>query len=700
MTVEIGHYALVLALCVASALALLPTLELCGFFGFSQNNGAETTASLASKPTGATKNSTSTNFDTSPIAGLARPLAGALFLLCLFSSAMLIRAFLLSDFSVLLVWQNSHSQKPDLYKFAALWGNHEGSMLLWVVVLSAFAAMIAFFSRASRLMRLTLAIQSGICALFLAFTLFFSNPFARLYPAALDGQGLNPILQHPALAIHPPLLYLGYVGLSAAFSATLAGLILNELHIDWAKSVRVWTLVAWSFLGAGITLGAFWAYEELGWGGFWFWDPVENASLMPWLLASAGLHALMSYIKTGRLLSWAILLVLLAFSASLLGTFLVRSGVLVSVHSFASDPLRGILILLCVSFITGSSLCLFAWRKLSETNLADTDKTTGEPAKKNTKGNTKPSSDSRIPLLSRETGQFFNVLLLSCCCALVMLATLYPLFFEFFTGGTLSVGPPYYASVLTPFFLLLIAILGLLPVLGWGGSSIARIKRHIFWAAPISCGCGLAMIVFASTSATAAIAVALGLWALIGALTGLWNDGFRRRSSRQGRGANIAHAGIAILLIAVACASLTDIEKFRRLSPGERITIDSAFSSSTLELQDIFTKRGANYQESGARFAFIDKEKSLSPSRRVYHPSKIETTEAAIDRNIYRDIYLTIATIRRVGNDQSSEPEDSLSVRIQMKPLMFWVWLGAGITVLGGILSLLPNRTSKGREVV
>ncbi len=666
MTVEIGHYALVLALCVASALALLPSLELCGFFSKKDTNDS-------AQP------SISANPDMSPIYALSRPLACALFLLCLFANAMLIRAFLLSNFSVLLVWQHSHSQKPDLYKFAAMWGNHEGSMLLWVLVLSTFAALIAFFSRTTRLNQLTLAIQSGICALFLAFTLFFSNPFARLYPSALDGQGLNPILQHPALAIHPPLLYMGYVGLSAAFSTTLAGLILNDLHTDWAKSTRVWTLVAWSFLGAGITLGAFWAYEELGWGGFWFWDPVENASLMPWLLASAGLHALMSYIKTNSLRSWAILLVLLAFSASLLGTFLVRSGVLVSVHSFASDPLRGIIILLCVSLITGSSLCLFAWRR-----LADGDKTASTEDK--------PASDRRISLLSREAGQFLNILLLSCCCALVMLATLYPLFFEFFTGNTLSVGPPYYANVLTPFFLLLVAILGLLPVLGWGGSSLSRVKRYIFWVAPIACGGGLAMLVFARTSATVAIAVALGLWALVGAL--------RTRSSKHARGARFAHAGIAILLIAVACASLTDIEKFRKMSLGERITINNALSSTTLELQDIFARTGTNYQERVARFAFIEKDgKSLSPSRRVYHPSKIETTEAAIDRNIYRDIYITIATIKRNASKPSSELDDSLSVRVQLKPLMFWVWIGAGITVFGGILSLLPNRASGRRRL-
>ena len=696
MTVEIGHYALVLALCVASALALLPSLELCGFFSGKVNNtklGDELSAT--------------------PISALARPLAATLFLLCLFSSAMLIRAFLLSNFSVLLVWQNSHSQKPELYKFAAMWGNHEGSMLLWVLVLSAFAALIAFCSRPSRLARLTLAIQSSICALFLAFTLFFSNPFARLYPPALDGQGLNPILQHPALAIHPPLLYMGYVGLSAAFSTTLAGLILNDLRLDWARSTRVWTLLAWSFLAAGITLGAFWAYEELGWGGFWFWDPVENASLMPWLLASAALHALMSYIKTRRLRSWAILLVLLAFSASLLGTFLVRSGVLVSVHSFASDPLRGIIILLCVSLITGSSLCLFAWRR-----LGDGDGDRGDRNDSND-SNEPATSEKRIPLLSREAGQFFNVLLLSCCCGLVMLATLYPLFFEFFTGDTLSVGPPYYASVLTPFFLLLVAILGLLPVLGWGGSSLARIKRHIFWAVPIACGGGLAMLVFVQTSATAAIAVALGLWALIGALIGIlrgvlpgglprllsggWRGVFsgklRMRGSKQAHGSNFAHAGIAILLIAVASASLTDVEKFRQLKIGERITLDSAFSSTTLELREIFVRDGANYQERGANFTFVGEEKSISPARRVYHPSKIETTEAAIDRNIYRDIYLTIATIRQVANKSTSESDDSLSVRVQIKPLMFWVWLGAGITVFGGILSLLLTNIGTRRRL-
>ena len=619
MGVEIGHYALVLAFCTSLALAFLPALGLVRGRGFG------------------------TTF--APAVSLARPLAVSLCVLCFCACAMLIRAFRASDFSVLLVWQHSHSQKPPLYKIAAMWGNHEGSMLLWVFVLCLFALAMAYSQRKpSRLTLLSLSVQGCICALFLAFVLFFSNPFARVFPVPWEGEGLNPILQHPALAFHPPLLYLGYVGLSAAFSTTVAGLMLDDCSREWAQKTRLWTLVAWCFLGAGITLGAFWAYEELGWGGFWFWDPVENASLMPWLLATAALHALRSYMVRQILLVWAVLLVLLAFSASLLGTFLVRSGVLMSVHSFASDPLRGLVILLCVSLLTTSALALFAWR------------TGGK--------NTKPPP-SALPFFSRESAQLLNALLLSLCAGLVLLATLYPLFFEFFTNRTLSIGPPYYAVVLSPFFLFLLAVLGLLPVLGWGGSSRARIRRHLIRFAPVACGFGLAFFLLTRTSATAAIAAALGAWALLGAV--------KTRSAKDARGSALVHAGVGIVVIAIAGASLTDVEKFRTMREGDRVTLTGPLFSESLELQELFARRGVNYTERGARFAFVDKSRAmLSPSRRVYPPRGLETTEAAIDRSLLRDIYVTMSREKTRG--KTNDSEETLSVRVQGKPLMFWVW--------------------------
>ncbi len=634
MGVEIGHYALVLAFCTSLALAFLPALGMVEGRKFGKAS--------------------------SPALSLARPLAVSLFVLCLCACAMLIRAFQASDFSVLLVWQHSHSQKPMLYKVAAMWGNHEGSMLLWVFVLCLFALLLACSERKpSRLTLLSLSVQGCLCALFLAFVLFFSNPFARLFPVPLDGEGLNPILQHPALAIHPPLLYLGYVGLSAAFSTTLAGLMLDDCSREWARKTRLWTLVAWCFLGAGITLGAFWAYEELGWGGFWFWDPVENASLMPWLLATAGLHALRSYIVRQRLFAWAVLLVLLAFSASLLGTFLVRSGVLVSVHSFASDPLRGLVILLCVSLLSAAALALFAWRMGGE--------------------KTKPPPEG-LPLFSREIAQLVNALLLSLCAGLVLLSTLYPLFFELFTQQSLSIGPAYYAIVLSPFFLFLLVVLGLLPVLGWGGSSMTRIRRHALRFAPIACGFGLAFFLLTRTSATAAIAAALGMWALLGA--------FRTRSAKDARGSALAHAGVGIVVIAIAAASLTDVEKFRSMRKGDRIALDSPLFSETLELREVFERKGVNYTERGAHFAWIDAERDmLSPSRRIYAPRGLETTEAAIDRSLLRDIYVTMSRVETRGTN--NDADENVSVRVQGKPLMFWVWGGALVMVLGGVLSLL-----------
>ena len=648
MGIEIGHYALVLAFCTSLALAFLPAL------GLIEGRRKKTFVALSK---------------------LARPLAVSLFVLCLCASAMLMRAFRASDFSVLLVWQHSHSQKPMLYKTAAMWGNHEGSMLLWVLVLCLFALFMAFSDKKlSRLMLLSVSVQGFLCALFLAFVLFFSNPFARVFPVPWQGEGLNPILQHPALAFHPPMLYLGYVGLSAAFSTTLAGLILNDCSREWAVKTRFWTLLAWCCLAAGITLGAFWAYEELGWGGFWFWDPVENASLMPWLLATASLHALRSYIVQQRLHVWAVLLVLLAFSASLLGTFLVRSGVLVSVHSFASDPLRGLVILLCVSLLTATALALFAWR-------------TGG---KNAQLSLQSPPQSALPLFSREIAQLLNALLLSLCAGLVMLATLYPLFFEFFTSQGLSIGPPYYAVVLSPFFLFLLVVLGLLPVLGWGGSSHRRIRRHLLRFAPIACGFGVAFFLATRTSATAAMAAALGAWALLGA--------FRTRSAKDARGSALAHAGVGIVVIAIAGANLTDVEKFRTMSKGDRVVIEAPLFSETLELQEVFERKGINYTERGARFAFVGKQGvMLSPSRRVYPPRGIETTEAAINRSLLRDIYVTMSPTDTQGtqsdsqDDSQGDSQETISVRVQGKPLMFWVWGGAMIMILGGVLSLLSN---------
>ncbi len=644
MGVEIGHYALVLAFCTSLALAFLPAL---GLVEKGRLGGVF-----------------------APALSLARPLAVSLFALCLCACAMLLRAFYTSDFSVLLVWQHSHSEKPTLYKIAAMWGNHEGSMLLWVFVLCLFALALAFSDRKlSRLTLLSLCVQSCLCALFLAFVLLFSNPFARLFPVPFDGEGLNPILQHPALVFHPPMLYLGYVGLSAAFSVTLAGLLLNDCTREWARKTRLWTLTAWCFLGAGIALGAFWAYEELGWGGFWFWDPVENASLMPWLLATAALHALRSYLVRQRLFAWAVLLVLLAFSASLLGTFLVRSGVLVSVHSFASDPLRGLVILLCASLLTCAALALFAWRVGG--------KNTSPP-----QPSPQLSPQLSLPLFSRESAQLLNALLLSLCAGLVMLATLYPLFFEFFTSQSLSIGPPYYGIVLSPFFLFLLVVLGFLPVLGWGGSSRRRIKRHLTRVAPVACGFGLAFFLFSRTSATAALASALGAWALLGA--------FKTRSASDARGSALAHAGVGILVIAIAGASLSGVEKFRTMREGERITLSTPLFSETLELQEIFERRGVNYTEQGARFAFVDsKRAALLPSRRIYAPRGLETTEAAIDRSLLRDIYVTMSRVETHGT--TSDSDEVMSVRVQGKPLMFWVWIGAIVMVLGGVLSLLSN---------
>ena len=640
MGVEIGHYALILAFCTSLVLAIVPALGL-----IRHRNIGDRFA---------------------PALSLVRPLTVWLFVLCLSACAMLIRAFRASDFSVLLVWQHSHSQKPMLYKIAAMWGNHEGSMLLWVFVLCLFAlAMATAFSerKPSRLALLSLCVQSTLCALFLAFVLLFSNPFARLFPVPLEGEGLNPILQHPALAFHPPMLYLGYVGLSAAFSTTLAGLILDDCSREWAVKTRLWTLVAWCFLGAGITLGAFWAYEELGWGGFWFWDPVENASLMPWLLATAALHALRSYVVRKRLLAWAVLLVLLAFSASLLGTFLVRSGVLVSVHSFASDPIRGLVILLCVSLLSATALALFAWR------------TGGKQGGLTNGKNTTPLPP--LPVFSRELAQLLNALLLSICAGLVMLATLYPLFFEFFAQQSLSIGPPYYA-VLSPFFLVVLVVLGLLPALGWGGSSSARIRRHTLRLAPVACGFGIAFFLASRTSATAAIAAALGAWALLGAL--------KTKSAKDARGSALAHGGVGVLVIAIAGASLVDVEKFRTMREGDRIALSGPLFSESLELREVFARKGPNYFERGARFAFADSERApLLPSRRVYPPRGLETTEAAIDRSLLRDIYVTMSH----EEDAPDVSSGTLSVRVQGKPLMTWVWIGSLVMVLGGVLSLL-----------
>jgi len=585
----------------------------------------------------------------------------------------LVLCYVSSDFSVRTVYENSHSLMPLVYKITSVWGNHEGSMLLWVLILSLFGAWVASFggNLPATLKANVLAVQSWIASAFYLFILLTSNPFLRLQPAPFEGRDLNPILQDPGLAIHPPLLYLGYVGFSIAFSFAIAALIEGRIDAAWARWVRPWTLAAWMFLTLGIAMGSYWAYYTLGWGGFWFWDPVENASLMPWLAGTALLHSAVVMEKRNALKIWTILLAILTFSLSLIGTFLVRSGVLTSVHSFANDPRRGIFILaILVSFI-GGGLTLFAWRApmLKQGGL--------------------------FAPISREGALVFNNLFLTTACLTVLTGTLYPLALEALTGAKITVGGPFFNLTFGPLMVALMFVMPFGPLLAWKRGDLLGAAQRLLAAF----GVGLVVVGFAfaiagGRSVLAPFGVGLALYVMAGALTdlaertGLLRAPFavvRARAAglpRSAWGTTVAHFGIALTLLGIICAGTWGTERIVEVKPGETISL----SGYDLTYAGIKQEPGPNY--SALIGTFVVREGGVAvglmrPSKRSFATRSTTTNEAALMIRGASQLYLSLG---------DSKPDGSIAIRFYYKPLVMLIWLGAVVMMLGGALSLSDRR--------
>ena len=633
---ELGHFTLLLAFCVALIQATIPL--------FGAHKG---------------------RID---LMAIAESAANLQFALLLASFAALTHAFVTSDFSVKLVVLNSHSLKPMLYKITGVWGNHEGSMLLWVLILSLFGASASWFGTNLPILLKTrvLSVQGAIGVAFLAFIIFTSNPFERVQIPPFDGQDLNPLLQDPGLAFHPPFLYLGYVGLSMAFSFAVAALIEGKIDAAWGRWVRPWTLAAWIFLTIGIALGSWWAYYELGWGGFWFWDPVENASFMPWLLAAALLHSAIVVEKRETLKSWTILLAILAFGFSLIGTFIVRSGVLTSVHAFANDPERGFFILIILGVFMGGALILFSFRSGAM------------------------ESYSVFSLASRETALISNNVLLAVSAFVVFLGTIWPLVAELFFDRKLSVGPPFFNAAFTPFMILLGLILPLGSNLSWKRASIIKTFKK-FLAVFVLCIClsGFIWSIQTGQSLIGPIGVFLGSWIVMGTIIDLLSKLGNSRSMgrlmflpRADFGKFFAHVGLGVTMFAVAAISSWEKEDIRVVSIGSSWNV----GSYDLKLDDVVEVRGPNYFSTMGIIA-VSKEGSelitLRPEKRNYPIAQMPTTEAAIDYRISRDLYVVL------GDQQS---ENAWTVRTYLKPFANWIWGGCAMMALGGILSLTDRR--------
>ncbi|MEW5703758.1 MAG: heme lyase CcmF/NrfE family subunit [Pseudomonadota bacterium] len=654
MIPEIGHYALVLALFAAGTQAIL------GLFGTARKDAYW---ALATGPT-----------------------ASTLFLFLAIAFLALTHAFVVSDFSVWTVANYSHSAKPLLYKLTGVWGNHEGSMLLWVFILAIYGqAIVSFGKKLPPVLRAgALGVLGLLAAGFLLFILFTSNPFLRLDPAPQDGRGFNPLLQDPGLAFHPPFLYLGYVGFAAAFAFAIAGLLEGKIDGAWARRVRPWVLVAWSFLTIGIGLGSWWAYYELGWGGFWFWDPVENASLLPWLAGTALLHSIGVVEKRGALKSWVVLLAILAFSLSLIGTFLVRSGVLVSVHAFATDPARGVFILGLLAVAIGGSLALFAWRA------------------------PKLKAEGSFAPISREGGLLLNNLLLVTAAASVFLGTLYPLLLDTLSGEKVSVGPPFFNATVLPLLMPLLLAMGIGPFLPWKKADAMPVLRRLWIAGIVALAAAGAAAALGSGKSPLAL---LGLWLAAWLFAGTfflvlerlrlfrlpWKESFRRLRGLPADflGMAIAHGGIAVLAAGVTAATLWQTEKILAMTPGESVTI----AGYDLRFEGVELVAGPNYEAERATFHAEKNGKpvaTLTPERRYYPIERQWTTEAAIYTTGFADLYTVIGEQARADGPRT--------VRLYHNPLAPWIWIGALLAALGGGVSLVgrgrgrrPPKAARGK---
>jgi cytochrome c-type biogenesis protein CcmF len=633
---EIGHFTLLLAFCVALIQATVPL--------FGAHKG---------------------RID---LMAISESAANLQFALLFASFGALTHAFITSDFSVKLVVLNSHSLKPMLYKITGVWGNHEGSMLLWVLILSLFGASASWFGANLPILLKTrvLSIQGAIGVAFLAFIIFTSNPFERVEIPPFDGQDLNPLLQDPGLAFHPPFLYLGYVGLSMAFSFAVAALIEGRIDAAWGRWVRPWTLAAWIFLTIGIALGSWWAYYELGWGGFWFWDPVENASFMPWLLAAALLHSAIVVEKRETLKSWTILLAILAFGFSLIGTFIVRSGVLTSVHAFANDPERGMFILIILGIFMGGALTLFSFRSSAM------------------------EARGVFSMVSRETALVSNNVLLAVSAFVVFFGTIWPLVAELFFDRKLSVGPPFFNAAFTPFMILLGLILPVGSNLPWKRANILNSSKKLIFVFILSiCLAGLIWAIQTGKSLVGPVGVFLGAWIVMGTILDLFSKLGRSISlkrlivlPRADFGKFFAHSGLGITMFAIAALTSWEKEDIRVVPVGGSWKI----AAYELKLNSVENVRGPNYFSTMGVIA-VSKDGQLltvlRPEKRNYPVAQMPTTEAAIDYRLSRDLYVVL------GDQQS---DNSWTVRTYLKPFTNWIWGGCALMAVGGLLSLTDRR--------
>ena len=642
MSAELGHFALILALLIAAVQATLPLI------GAQRNMPAWI--------------------------AIANPTAYVQFFLTTLAFGCLIHVYLISDFSVVNVVQNSHTDKPILYKIAGSWGNHEGSLLLWVFILALFGAAVAAFGRnlPPAFKARVLSVQAMIALGFYAFILLTSNPFERIFPAPLNGQDLNPLLQDPGLAIHPPMLYLGYVGFSIAFSFAIAALIEGRVDAAWARWVRPWTLAAWIFLTGGITLGSWWAYYELGWGGWWFWDPVENASFMPWLAGTALLHSAVVVEKRDTLKGWTVLLAIIAFSMSLLGTFLVRSGVLTSVHAFATDPSRGVFILALLVFVIGGSLALFAWRgpQLKSTGL--------------------------FQPISREGALLLNNLIMTTALAAVLLGTLYPLFIDVIGGAKISVGAPFFNAVFLPLMVPMIIAMAIGPFMNWKrGDILPALGRLRFTFLFALIAGAAAWSVETDGPFMGVIGIALAAWLGAGVIAEIYerihlfraplSESIRRlgRIPRSTWGMSFAHFGLALAIAGMAGAGGWKVESIQTMKPGETVNV----GGYEYTFEGAQEGQGPNYtilfgkftvRKDGEVFTVLEAEK------RNYPVTRMPTTEAAIHTTLMGDLYAVIG--------DAEGDEGAYVTRIYYNPLVVWMWIGCIVMMFGGTLSMTDRR--------
>ncbi len=638
MIPELGHFALILALTLALVQGILPLI------------GAATNQ---------------TNF-----MAVARPAAQGQFVFVAIAFACLAYAFLVNDFSVQYVATNSNSRLPMQYRFAAVWGGHEGSILLWTLTLSVWTLLVTLFSRhlPQEMAARVLGVMGLISVGFLLFMLLVSNPFDRLIPAAIEGRDLNPLLQDPGMVIHPPVLYIGYVGFSVAFAFALAALMGGRLDAAWARWSRPWTTAAWMFLTLGIALGSWWAYYELGWGGWWFWDPVENASFLPWLVGTALIHSLAVTEKRGTFKSWTVLLAIAAFSLSLLGTFLVRSGVLTSVHAFATDPKRGVFILIFLAIVIGASLLLFAWRA------------------------PKVGLGGKFALISRETFLLANNVLLLVATGAVLLGTLYPLFIDALDLGKISVGPPYFDAVFMPLMAPAIFLMGIGPFARWKEQSLPELAKRLKWAFGVALISALLMpLIIGKWTPLISFGLLLAFWVIAAGVYGVWSRLAQTPGTMLSRiakqtpswwGMQLAHFGIAIFIIGVTLVKGYETENDVRMNIGSTVTMNKY----------VFTFRGATQQAGPNYQAWVgDVEVSkngklvttMHPEKRNYLATGMAMTEAAIDASITRDLYVALGEPLENG---------AWSVRVYHKPFVDWIWGGCVLMALGGLLAVSDRR--------